>query len=206
MRIVIIICILVIGLIACNSSNNKVNNKVEDICECSIDSIKASYYNTYFESPLARKYSDIMKARRPSFEKIYIGNTQRYHVKYTGVIDTVITDCNVLLSIEAELKILKPNLAFASKDARIALTLFYRNAKHTKIILINESNDIFCNDVHQSKNNKLIYLVKKNIGFYTWFMRGELKHMEELNDTTFVRDSIFNTAENNPRLIGSKKW
>jgi len=205
MRKIIIYYVLITGLIACSIPSNKTKHKRNNICESSIDSIKVSYYNIYFESPLARKYNDIMKAKRPSFEKVYIGNTRDYHVKYTGVIDTVITSCEALFAIELELKRLKPDAEFAAKDMRIALTFFYRNSKQKSIILINEYNNIFLNDVLQNKNNRLIYLIKKNIGFYSWFTRGELKHMEELSDSSFVKDSVINTIENNPRLIGSKE-
>ena len=206
MRKVIIYYILIISLIGCNKTNdNKTNNKVKVVCESSIDSIKVFYYNyQHFESPLAVKYSDILTRKRPTFEKIYIGNTGDYNVKYRGVIDTVITNCNVLLSIESELNNLKLDTSFAAKDVRIAITLYYKNSKPQKVILINDFNDIFVDNKHQIRNNRLIYLIKKDIGFYSWFKRSELEHMQELNDTTFERVPNLMSAENNPRLIGAK--
>jgi len=205
MRKVIGYYILIIGLIACNKTNdNKANDRMSTICDSSIDSITVSYYNQYFESPLARKYSDIMTAKRPTFEKIYIANSGDYNVLYTGVIDTVIANCSVLLSIESELNTLKPDTSFAVKDFRIALIVYYKDSKLPKKVLINESNDVFLNNILQIKNNKFIYLIKKNIGFYSWFTRDYLEDMEELNDTTFEREPNLMSAEKNPRLIGAK--
>ena len=206
MRKVIIYYILIIGLIACNKTNdNKTNNRVKVVCESSIDSIKAFYYNyQHFNSPLAIKYSDIIKKKRPTFKKIYISNTGNYEIEYTGVMDTLIRNCDVLIQIESELKNLKPDTSFAAKDVRIAFVLYFKNSKSPKIILINDFNDLFFNDSHQAKNNKLIYLIKRNIGFYSWFTQSKLKDMQELNDTTFEREPNLMSAENNPRLIGVK--
>jgi hypothetical protein len=206
MRKVIIYCILIVSLIACNKTNdNKTNNKVQVVCESSIDSIKAFYYNyQYFMPTKGISYSDIIKKKRPTFIKIYIGNTGNYEIKYRGVMDTLITNCDVLLSIESELENLKPDTSFAAKDVRIAFVLYFKNSKSTKIILINDFNDLFFNDSHQAKNNKLIYLIKRNIGFYSWFTQSKLKDMQELNDTTFEREPNLMSAENNPRLIGVK--
>ena len=203
MRKVIIYCILIVSLIACNKTNdNKTNNKVQVVCESSIDSIKAFYYNyQYFMPTKGISYSDIIKKKRPTFIKIYIGNTGNYEIKYRGVMDTLITNCDVLLSIESELENLKPDTSFAAKDVRIAFVLYFKNSKSTKIILINDFNDLFFNDSHQAKNNKLIYLIKRNIGFYSWFTQSKLKDMQELNDTTFEREPNLMSAENNPRLI-----
>src|ERR1035437_1775953 len=177
MRKVIIIyyILIIIGLIACIKTNdNKTNNRVKVVCESSIDSIKAVYYNyQHFMPTKGISYSDIIKKKRPTFKKIYIANTGNYEIKYTGVMDTLITNCDVLLSIESELKNLKPDTSFAAKDVRIAFVLYCKDSKSPKIILINDFNDLFFNDKHQAKNKKLIYLIKRNIGFYSWFTRSE---------------------------------
>jgi len=193
-------------LLSCNGIKNKKNNiRVKDICECSIDSIKAYYYNyQHFMPTKGISYSDIIKKKRPTFKKVYIGNTGNYKINYTGVIDTLITKCDVLFSIQSELKNLKPDTTFAAKDVRIAFVLYFKESQKPKIILVNDFNDIFFEDKHQAKNNKLIYLIKRNIGFYSWFTRRELGNMQELNDTTFEREPNLMSAENNPQLVGSK--
>lgn len=206
MRKIIIYNILIIGLLACNKVNdNKTKNQVKNTCISQIDSIKAFYYNYQYFMPIKGiSYSDIIKTKRPTFKRINIGNAGDFEVKYTGVIDTVITNCNALLSIEAELKNIKPDTSFAAKDVRVALTFYYKNSKHQTVILINDFNDLFFNDKHQIKNNKLIYLIKRNIGFYSWLKKSDLKNMEELNDSTFEKEPNLMSLENNPRLIGAK--
>ena len=38
--------------------------------------------------------------------------------------------------------------------------------------------------------NKLIYLIRKNCGFYRWIGISEFPYFDELNDSTFVREKV----------------
>ncbi len=184
----------------CHKKDKK--NEVVVSCNAQVDSIRVIYYNfCCFESPLAIKCNDLINAKRATFEKINDKTHPLWPIDYTGVIDTLIIDCNVLIEIQNELNNLRNENYSDHIDARAIAIIYFKNNTQSQLCFSGDyANVIFYNDKLQYKDLKLIYLIKKNVGYYSWFTINELENMEELKDTTFIRDSITMTYENNPRV------
>lgn len=170
--------------------------------EVFVDSIQVFYYNYSFMSPLAIKCEDIKKDEKPTFKKVFNATKQKYYIEYEGVIDTVIRDKDVLSKIEMELSNLKSKDSLSSLDARISCIIYFNDGTIEDLCICQDPDTkyIYRNGVSQDFNHQLVYLIKMYSGYYSWFSRNNLKHMEELGDSTIVRDSIEITFENNPRL------
>ena len=115
----------------------------------------------------------------------------------------MIRDCDQLKEIESELTKLHPQKGLPDSldylDARMAILVYKKNGIRDSITVNDLAlNTIYKNRVMQNKNNRLVYLIRKYTGYYSWFPKDELQHAAELKDTTFTRDSIEITFENNP--------
>lgn len=156
-------------------TNDKITEK--DSCDCNIDSITVLYYNFSFTSIKAIRCNDIVKTRIADF---------RYDNE--GIYDAKITDCDILSEIEKEITSLYPDTLQYPLEARISVNIYFkdRNIKHL-CMNDNSPNDLYINDVRQVVNNRLIFLIKNNIGYYSWFDNAE-NYMEELRDTTFIKE------------------
>lgn len=185
---------IIISFIFCT---NKIN-KVSDYCsDCSIDSISVAFYNIQFETPLARKESDLWKQASLSFDKIR-DKDDFIDINYEGVICDIIRDCKILREIEVEYDKLRiDSTALTFLDVRIAGIVYLKTGKQQTFSISGDcSSYIFKDDKPQTINLKFVYLVKKYIKYYSWFSRSELKCMEELNSKSFPIDSILITDDN----------
>lgn len=183
-KIYIFLAILVtVSFISCS-----VQNKVD------IESIKVLFYNYSFESILPVNCDD-MKTNIPSMDSIAVmdekGDSTGVWVENHGILDTIITNPLVIRDIATELKNLKPDSVNYSIDARISCTIKYKDGKEEKICIGGYlAEDIEYRGMHQKQNKKLLYLIKKHIGYYSWMDDRILKYSEELQDNSFIRDSI----------------
>jgi hypothetical protein len=169
--------------IGCN-----IQNKTE------LESIHVLFYNYSFESFLPVNCNDIVK--NISSMKISVvtneeGDSVGIIVDNQGVLDTTIVNSSVLKEIADELKNLKPESVNYSIDARISCIVKYKGGKEERLCIGGYLADcIEYRDVNQKTNNRLLYLIKKNIGYYFWMGDNILEYSEELQDKTFKRDSI----------------
>lgn len=180
-----IITILISG---CKKENKNVGdnrNIIEstDSCNCEIKSITALYYNYLFNSARARNWDDLT-LNLPDFERTS-----------NGVLDANITDCRTLKEIATELKKLKPSKEQrGGADIRIVLTVNYKNNNDTTLCIGGYYADgIFTKsriELESENTNKLLFLIKNNIGYYSWFDKDELKEMEELKDVSSTHPFI----------------
>ncbi len=153
----------------------------QDSCDCEISYISALYYNRIFDTARAKNWDDL-KLKIPSFQ----------YGDYRGVLDATITDCNTLKEIDKELKTLKVKDYEGDADIRIVLYVHYKD-KETLFLSVGGyfASDFVTKDrmALESKNtNRLLFLLKNNIGYYPWIDKDDFNYMDELKDTTFARE------------------
>jgi len=105
--------------------------------------------------------------------------------KAAVILDTTIRNKIILKKISDELK-------FAEKttnnniDARMKCYLNYMDGSIDSICIDDTPNYTIYNNILVKLTNKLIYLIRKNCGFYEWVGIGRMEYLIELNDNTFV--------------------
>ncbi|MBP1631249.1 MAG: hypothetical protein H6Q15_2142 [Bacteroidetes bacterium] len=163
--------------------------------ENSIESIYVLYYNYTFDPIVPIICSDMKKNIPPMTEsKIFNerGDSVGTIVNNRGILDTTLTDLSLLENIAIELKNLRPNDSIMfDADARISCTIKYRSGKKERLCIGGVLADCidYCG-IPQNKNNRLLYLIKSSIGYYSWIGDKELKSFDELHDCSFKRDSV----------------
>lgn len=179
------IFIILIMMLGCKYENQKSTHKVaisqdSDSCDCEIISINSLYYNYFFNTARAKNWDDLV-LNIPDFKN----NSH-------GILNASITNCNTLKEIDKELKTLKASDQLGDADIRIIFSVNYKNRKDTTLCI----GGYFASDIVNKERvglttentNRLIYLIKNNIGYYTWFDDNDYKYMDELKDTTFVKE------------------
>lgn len=183
MKIRIFICLVIsftVFFISCNA-----RNKME------IESIHVSFYHQTFEAILPVKCDDIKGGISPSKALSMINEDP---IEYSlndenkGILDTMITNPTILVEIAKELKNLEPDSVNYPIDARISCIIEFKNKKIKKLC-IGRGGISYCG-IRQKQNNHLLYLIKQSIGYYSWMDDRVLEHLEELQDTSFKRDSV----------------
>jgi hypothetical protein len=155
-----------------------------------IDSINVLYYNGLFESIVAVNCDKIVyqpdKIKAPEFLE---DGTEVPQASY--VIDTIITDKQVLQEILNELKFARIAKDYGL-DARMKCHIKYSNGKIDSLCTNTSYTYGYYNGKPTKFTNKFAYLLRKNCGFYEWIGINELPYFDELNDTTFMRETIVN--------------
>ena len=185
------ICLIFIWLsitfIGCQNKpqNDSINTSIisPDECDCEITSISVLYYNWIFNTARAKNWDDL-KLNVPDF----INNTN-------GVLDAEITDCNTLKKIAEELNTLEPAKdQSGNADIRILLTINYKDKDACTLTIGGYfAEGIFTKDrveLASNNTNRLLFLIKNNAGYYSWFDDEELNNMDELKDTSFVKKPL----------------
>ncbi|WP_280647510.1 MULTISPECIES: hypothetical protein [unclassified Dysgonomonas] len=118
-------------------------------------------------SPLSIKCSDIEKSKSMPFNGV--------NKEYEGIVNHIITDCDILKNIDVEIKNLQPKDFPASRDARILCIIYYKDGTMGELCLCQDSDVkyIYKNGALQDYNFSLIYLIKKNSAYYEWFTEEE---------------------------------
>ena len=160
-----------------------------------IESIYILYYNYSFDPIVPIKCSD-MKKSLPSMTESTLfnekGDSIGVIVDSRGILDTMLTNPLLLKNVTDELKNLRPNDSIEFEaDARISCTIKYKNGKKERLCIGGVLADCidYCG-IPQNMNNKLLYLIKSNIRYYSWLGDKELKSLKELHDLSFKRDSV----------------
>jgi hypothetical protein len=165
------------------------------MCSCdkkedrSIKSIYVLYYNYCFEAPLAIDCNGITK-RTPSMKK---GKTDlETALNRMGVLDCYIENKIILKDINEEIRRLRKDTTRKVADARISCLIRYYSGKEEKLCISGYfAEDIFYNGQFQKQNNKLLFLIKNSIKYYSW-MNGNnyLRFQEELKDKSINRSFV----------------
>lgn len=172
-------------LVCCNSAQNKDE----------IESIYVLFYNSTFTTDIAIDCDQIKKNIPPMDTTLVVnqhGDSIGIMVNNYGVLDAIMTNPVVLKDIANELRNLQADSASNySFDARISCFIKYKNKKEERLCIGGEfTDDILYNGMRQKTNNKLLYLIKQNIGYYSWIDDRFLEYYYELQDKSFKRDSV----------------
>jgi len=174
MKYFTLLVLIILFTSSCNKSNN---NSIKLNCNSQIDSITALYFNYTFNSVKSIKCEELDQKLIPDFKN-----------RATGILDAKILDCTILKEIESELMTLSPIKDSSYPDTRISVNIFYRDGTVKRICIDDMSpNQLYLDNIRQKNNNHLLYLIKNNIGYYTWFENPE-EYMDELKDTTFIKE------------------
>ncbi|MDR3339242.1 MAG: hypothetical protein LBT25_03940 [Candidatus Symbiothrix sp.] len=152
-----------------------------------IESINVLYYNYIFE-PMISVTCDEIVYRSPKNDTIYIEGDE-YWIDDGGILDTIITDKKVLEGIENELKKTKKRKDYGI-DARMKCYINFKDGNIDTICIDSSPVCGYYNGKSMQFTNKFAYLIRKNCGFYEWFVPEMLQYFDELNDTTYVREKI----------------
>ena len=165
------------------------------VCGCdkkndtNIKSIYVLYYNYSFERVNSVDCDEIKK-KLPSFKKDE--SYMQTALNRLGVLEKTIKNKKLLKEIEDEIVKLQPDTSFDYIDARISCFIKYIDGREDRLCIGGYfANDIFYNGQCQIQNNKLLFLIKNAVKYYSW-MDGEkyLKYQDELNDKSIIRDSV----------------
>lgn len=178
-----IYCFILIVFISCTNNKqveNKELNNIKSVDNIKIDSIRVLYYNYIFNRITAIN-CDRLKDYIPDFKS---GDSD-------GILPFLITSQLVLEEINSEINRLSPSQGRSEPDIRINFKIFYSNKEQKQICIGNiYSSEIFIDGVLQEQNNRLLYLIKNNAGYYSWFGKHEFDFMPELQDTTFIHEPM----------------
>ena len=94
----------------------------------------------------------------------------------------------LLREVQNELKKLKPNDNPYPPDTRASYTLRYKDGTEEKICMGEYAHFWFRG--RNYTNNRLLYLLRKSIGYYGIVWEPMIDGLEELNDTTFEREPV----------------
>lgn len=182
---------LIIATYSCNYTQR--NNQIE--------SIEVLYYNYILETDLPEDCGDIKK-ETPSYTKTNVYDSQTNEIfetwyNYAGVLDTIINSSEVLKEIEKEIANLEVDLERTDIDARLSATIKFKDGSEKQLCLGSYIvSDIMYDGKVQKSNNRLLYLIKYHCGFYSWMDETFLAEMDELKDSTFIREPIHGILEN----------
>ena len=157
------------------SCKNQKKDSVNSL-DCQIDSIHVFYYNYLFSSIISRSCDDVIK--------------KRYPIEDGDIIDTLITNAEILEKIEATLlQLEKDDDISYSQDARFVAKVYWKSKDVGEICIGGYfSSFISWNGRLQKNNNSLLYLLKLYSGYYSWFDETEIEVMPEIKDSTFLRE------------------
>ena len=172
----------------CMQANNKAtetdiqtSNEPDSIVEAA-----ALYCNTSFMSKAMIGWDDV-RLYIPSFE-----NGQNI-----GVLDALITQPKVIIEIQQLVESLQPATdSICMPDYRIAVTLKYKSGKTVRLGITDPRSvhQIYINDIAQQTNNRLLYLIKNNIGLYPWLIGNNLAQQSELYDNSFMKEPFIQSS------------
>lgn len=123
--------------------------------------IYISYYKGLAETLVPIRCGDIAKIPSESFK-----------------VDTIIADSYLVNEIKKQAEIAQKNTSrlFSGCDIRMDCKVFHNNTESMKIC-IGQLDCIVINGEPVGSNNKLLYLIRKNSGYYNYFNREQLRHI-----------------------------
>lgn len=146
------------------------------------NSIKASYFNYTFDSHFVVNCDSIDKESKEIINlSFYDENGEYVKINYMGVIDTIVSEHVIMEKIQNELKHLEIDLmnqTVKSLDARISCLITIDSSKYKLCI-----GGYFADEIEymgeRVRNDYLLYLIKKSIGYYDWIDEETIQYMKE---------------------------
>lgn len=185
----ILLLISTVGFLSCKGQQNQ-----NTIANDQIDSIYVSYYNYIFETVNAIdceniKVKDSAMVKRGVIPNVsFDPSTGLYQFTWGGVLDTTITNPHILNEIDTEIHSLQVlDSSLCCVDARISCLIYYKNGTVKKLCIGGYFADMIQFDGYiRQDNNKLLYLIKKNINYYFHIDDEILEYMKELKDAPYL--------------------
>jgi hypothetical protein len=173
-----IILVFIIFFVSCQKNNEK-----------TIESLKVWYYNGIFDRVMAVSCNEIIYLPEKVDTLDVLLEDGGYLPKEVVVLESIITDKEVLQKIATELKLAKKTKD-CGIDARTKCYIKFTNGSIDSLCLAEHLTYGYYNNKSKAFTNKFVYLIRKNSGFYWWIGIDYMKYFDELNDTTFVREKI----------------
>ena len=159
--------------------------------EKTIESVKIWYYNGIFDTATTIDCNEIIYSSDKVDTLDVILEDGRYLPKPAVILESTITDKEVLKEITKELLNAK-SVEDYGVDARMKCYIKFTNGSVDSLCLSESATYGYYNDKPIAFSNKFAYLIRKNCGFYRWIGADYMQYLDELNDTTFVRETIIN--------------
>lgn len=169
-------------------------------CNCTekqeIKSIYAKYYISVFKAITDISYEELENSK-PQIDTLWFSE-KIYNLD--GIKDTLLTNSQVLFQIQKALKKIKISPQKSTvDDVRIICIIEYQDGKKEELSIDGiYTSYLKLNGCHCEDCFELIYLIKKNIGFYSGMDESGLSLFYELQDSCF-KDTIINDQ-------GQKYW
>ena len=177
MKNFIILFIIFFLFIACQQKQERI-----------IESVEVLYYNGIFERIIPVGCDEIIcnPLKMPHLVFLEDG-TQVPQEAY--ILDTIITNKKILQEIDNELKLTK-HTKDCGVDARMKCYIKFTDGSIDSLCLDAPPTYGYFNEKPTRFTNKFAFLIRKNCGFYKWIGYDYMKYLEELNDSTFVREKV----------------
>lgn len=175
-----IFLVFTICFISCQEKNEK-----------TIESLKVWYYNGIFDRVMAIDCDEIIYFSEKVDTLNVILEDGSCFPKEAAILETIITDKEVLQEITKELQLAKRSKNYGI-DARMKCYIKLTNGSVDSLCLAQSTTYGYYNGKPMRFTNKFAYLIRKNCGFYSWMGIDVMPYFDELNDTTFVRETITN--------------
>lgn len=105
------------------------------------------------------------------------------------VLSCKLTDTPLLDVIASRIDSLRPSASSAAEDIRISAKISYNNNTSSMLCIGGMYSDlIFLDGILQETDNKLLFMLKNNIGYYPWMIGDALMNMSELKDNSFPKE------------------
>ena len=173
-----IILVFVVFFISCQAKNEK-----------TMESVKVWYYNGMFDRATAVSCDKIVYLSEKVDTLDITQEDGDYVIKEAVILESIITDKAVLQEIAIELhrrKVIKKDYM----DARMKCYISFNNGQTDSLCIGNSLIYGNYNGQPVKLTNKLIYLIRKNCGFYWWIGVDYMKYFDELNDPSFKREKV----------------
>lgn len=174
MKSIYTIIIVSIVLSACKFNRQHLIN--ENINNNQIDSILVTYLCGDFDSSVAIKCEKLAAIQAEHFTNDY----SRLSLGIMEQIDTFIVDNEILKRIQP---LLTKNIESSNQDidARMYVTIKYKNNSFDNICLGMEAPQVSFNGLSVLIDNELLYLLREHSGYYKWFEESKLLDFTEIN-------------------------
>lgn len=183
--------ILLLAAIAWSCTNvKKENNKNIPVTpvlvagDSPIRQINVLYYNYMVDEDDATNCDDLA-LNLPSFES----------ADYRGVLDATIDNVDVLSEIKKQMLLLHSVVEVSVQNILLTAIIEYENGATDKLCIGGHNGStILLDGVEQSANNRLVYLLKNNAGYYPWLIGDALFSLPELIDTSFMKEPFVSSV------------
>ena len=153
-----------------------------------IEYINVLYYNGLFERTEAVGCHEIINMPIKNATSLFLeGGTRIPQEAY--IIDTIITDKQVLHEVLNELKLAKSTKNY-SMDARMKCYIQFTDGRIDSLCTNQFYTYGYYNGNPIMLTNKFAYLLRKHCGFYEWIGIDQMQYFDELNDSTLEREKV----------------